>query len=141
MFFVIVKDGVVVQSSQVFSSEKTDEDIRSELENASGAVCVMSEVDVLAGSTWDGSTFTPPEPAAEVASRTVTKLQYMNRFTDVELATIYTAAKTVIQVEIWLEKFKLASDVNLDDPATLAGLQAMEAFGLIGPGRAAEIAA
>jgi hypothetical protein len=65
----------------------------------------------------------------------------MNRFTDSELATIYTAAKTVVSVEIWLEKFKLASEINLDDPYTIGGLQAMEAAGLIGVGRAAEILA
>lgn len=73
--------------------------------------------------------------------RLLTKLEYMNRFTDSELATIYTAAKTVVSVEIWLEKFKLASEINLDDPYTIGGLQAMEAAGLIGVGRAAEILA
>lgn len=78
-------------------------------------------------------------PSQEV--RSLTKLEYMDRFTDAELAGIYTAAKTVIQVEIWLEKFKLAASVDLDDPRTLAGLQAMEAAGLLEAGRAAEIAA
>jgi serine protease inhibitor len=71
--------------------------------------------------------------------RNITKLQYMNRFTDTELATIYTVAKTSIAVEIWLEKFKLASDINLDDPLVIGGLQALEQFGLIGTGRAMEI--
>ena len=78
----------------------------------------------------------PPAPV-----RVLTKLQYMNRFHDAELAGIYTAAKTVVQVEIWLEKFKLASEINLDDPITIGGLQAMEVAGLIGAGRAAEILA
>ncbi len=73
--------------------------------------------------------------------RLITKLEYMNKFTDTELATIYTVAKTSIAVEIWLEKFKLASDINLDDPRVVGGLQALEQFGLIGPGRAAEILA
>lgn len=81
-----------------------------------------------------------PEPTP-VSVRTLTKLEYMDRFTDLELAGIYTAAKTVVQVEIWLEKFKLATEVNLDDPRTLAGLQAMESAGLLGVGRSAEIAA
>lgn len=94
-----------------------------------------------AGPGWlyDGTTFTAPPAPAPV--RTLTKLQYMNRFTDSELAGIYTAAKSVVQVEIWLEKFKLASEVNLDDTATVAGLQAMEAAGLLAAGRAAEILA
>lgn len=87
------------------------------------------------GATSRELRFTP----AEAPTRILTKLAYMNRFTDAELATIYTAAKSAVSVEIWLEKFKLASEVNLDDPYTIGGLQAMEAGGLIGAGRAAEI--
>ena len=71
----------------------------------------------------------------------ITKLEYMNRFTDAELAGIYTAAKAVIQIEIWLEKFKLATEIDLTDSRTIAGVQALEAAGLIGEGRAAEILA
>lgn len=76
---------------------------------------------------------------APVARPTLTKLEYMNRFHDDELAAIYTAAKSVVQVEVWLEKFKLAEFVSPDDPRTLAGLQALEAAGLLAAGRAAEI--
>jgi hypothetical protein len=99
-----------------------------------------------AGIGWtyvDGVFTAPPAPTPTPAQpiRTLTKLQYMGRFTDAELVGIYTAAKTVVQVEIWLEKFKLASEINLDDPATVSGLQAMESAGLIGVGRAAEILA
>lgn len=71
--------------------------------------------------------------------RVITKLQYMNRFTDNELATIYTIAKTNIALEIWLEKFKLASDIDLDDARTIGGLQALEANGILASGRAMEI--
>jgi hypothetical protein len=94
-----------------------------------------------AGPGWlyDGSMFTAPPDPAPTPVRTLTKLQYMNRFTDGELASIYTAAKSNVAVEIWLEKFKLASEVNLDDASTVAGLQAMEAVGLLASGRAAEI--
>lgn len=97
-----------------------------------------------AGIGWtyaDGVFTAPPAPTPTPAQpiRTFTKLQYMDRFTDAELAGIYTAAKSVVQIEIWLEKFKLATDINLDDPATIGGLQAMEAGGLLGAGRAAEI--
>jgi hypothetical protein len=73
--------------------------------------------------------------------RILTKLAYMNRFTDTELAGIYTAAKSVVQIEVWLDKFKLAEEINLDDPSTIAGVQALEAAGLLIAGRAAEILA
>lgn len=91
--------------------------------------------------TWTKYIVPPAPEPVPVSIRTLTKLEYMDRFTDTELAGIYTAAKAVVQVEIWLEKFKLAAEVNLDDPRTLSGLQAMESAGLLAAGRAAEIAA
>ena len=81
----------------------------------------------------------PEQPQA--APRVITKLEYMNRFHDSELAALYTAAKSVVQIEIWLEKFKLAEFIDLDDPRTVAGVQALEAGQLIGAGRASEILA
>ena len=93
------------------------------------------------GWSYADGVFTPPVVVPPAPVRVLTKLQYMNRFTDAELAGIYTAAKSVVQIEIWLEKFKLASEINLDDASTIGGLQAMEASGLIGAGRAAEILA
>lgn len=86
---------------------------------------------------------TPTSPTV----RRLTKLDYMNRFTDAELAGIYSAAKVSIAVEVWLAKFNSATPepdgtaVDLDDPRTIQGLQEMEAAGLIGAGRAAGILA
>jgi hypothetical protein len=81
-----------------------------------------------------------PEPVATVTTpKQLSKYQYMNLFTDQELATIYTVAKSVIQIEVWLEKFKVAEVVDLADPSTVAGLHALEAGGLLAAGRAAEI--
>lgn len=77
----------------------------------------------------------------EASSTKISKLDYMSRFTDAELAAVYTMAKQVVQVEIWLEKFKLATDVDLADPRTANGLLALEAAGLLAAGRAAEILA
>ena len=93
---------------------------------------------------------TPEQPAWALAdpvltdqstpeSRVISKLQYMNKFHDDELAGIFGTAKVSLAVEIWLEKFHLAEFINLDDPTLLYGLQALEAAGLIGSGRAVEI--
>jgi hypothetical protein len=80
------------------------------------------------------------QPSMSIPSgRTLTKLKYMNRFTDAELAAIYTTAKSNVQVEVWLDKFKLAEEINLDDPSTIAGVQALEAAGLLAKGRSTEI--
>jgi hypothetical protein len=75
----------------------------------------------------------PPPP--------LTRLQFMDRFTDAELAGIYTTAKQSVPVEIWLEKFKLSTEIDLTDPRTIAGIEALEAGGLLDVGRAAEILA
>jgi len=85
----------------------------------------------------------PPEP--EPVVRRLTKLQFIQRFTDVEFATILAAVRQDVQIEAWYEQFRLATpdpdgtSVDLDDPRTQGGVMALEAFGLIGSGRAAEI--
>lgn len=81
----------------------------------------------------------------EKSRRRISKLEYMNRFTDVELATIYSAAKVSVLVEVWLAKFNATTPepngtaIDLDDERTAVGLHALEAAGLIGAGRANEI--
>lgn len=71
----------------------------------------------------------------------ISKVDYMNRYTDAELAGIFTISKTNIAVEVWLKKFDAARDIDLNDPRTIAGVQAIEASGLLAAGRAAEILA
>lgn len=101
------------------------------------------------GSTYDPATgvFTPPAPPVTPATRRLTKLEYMNRFTDAELAGIYGAAKVSPAVEVWLKKFEMATPdndgkaIDLDDPRTVGGLQALETATLLAAGRAAEILA
>lgn len=80
---------------------------------------------------------TPANP--QPAPRPISKLEFMERFTDEELAAIYAAAKTDVRVEVWMDKMKLASEIDLADPRTRAGVEALETLGLIGQGRAAEV--
>ena len=65
----------------------------------------------------------------------------MNRFHDNELATLYSAAKTVVQIEVWLEKFKVSEFIDLNDPRTITAVRSLEAAGLIASGRSHEILA
>lgn len=60
--------------------------------------------------------------AAPLPQKVITKLAFMNRFTMEELAAIYTAAKTEVMVEVFLDKLKLAEEVNLTDAQTISGL-------------------
>jgi len=69
----------------------------------------------------------------------ISKLAFMERFTDEELAAIYTAAKQSVQIEVWVDKLKLAEYVDVTDPQTIAGLQALAASGLLTEARVQEI--
>ena len=69
----------------------------------------------------------------------ISKIQFMNRFTDTELATILTVAKTNIAIEVFVKKLDLADTVTITGADAIAGVNAMETYGLIGAGRAAEI--
>lgn len=71
--------------------------------------------------------------------KVITKLAFMNRFTMEELAAIYTAAKTNVMVEVFLDKLKLAEEVNLADEQTIAGLYALAAGELLTEDRVKEI--
>jgi hypothetical protein len=92
---------------------------------------------------WALPDVAPVAPPPE--TKRITKLAYMDRFTDTELALIYTAAKTNIAVEIWLARFNATTPeldgtaIDLLDPRTTGGLYAMESAGLLAPGRASEI--
>lgn len=77
----------------------------------------------------------------------LTKQQFIDRFTSQEMQAIMAAGRASVGVEAWLFRFNnLTPDpdgtsVDLQDPRTLMGLQELEAGGLLGPGRAAEICA
>lgn len=72
---------------------------------------------------------------------TVSKLEFLNRFTTPERVTIRTAAKASPAVEDYLELLNAAEEVRLTSETTIQGVNALEAAGLIAAGRAAEILA
>ena len=80
-------------------------------------------------------------PINRPVTRTLTKLQFRNRFTFAEKQAIYAAAESSVDIRIFLDDVNAAEEINLDDPATIGGVQALEAGGLIAAGRSAEILA
>jgi len=78
-------------------------------------------------------------PTSPVAPTPLTHKQFMDRFTDSELAAIMTAAKSSIELELWFKRFEMAQEIILSDPQTVTGVNALETAGLIAEGRAAEI--
>lgn len=89
--------------------------------------------------THSPSTETVEAVQPTITERKISKLEYMELFTDSEMASIFAAAKTSPLVEIWLEKFRLSEFIDLADPRNADGLQALESAGILGQGRAAEI--
>lgn len=71
----------------------------------------------------------------------ITKLAFLNRFTPEERITIRTAAQQSPAIHDYLAMLDAAQDVDLTDPRTIGGVEALEASSLIGPGRGAEILA
>lgn len=69
----------------------------------------------------------------------ITRLQFLLRFTDVEMQAIVAAADASPALKAALLKWQTAEGIVLTDPATIAGVQALEIAGLIAPGRAEAI--
>lgn len=106
---------------------------------ADPAVCTRAiSADSVELHTWDANTRQFREEMG-VAARTLTGLQYMSRFTQAELETIYGLSDTNLAVRVWVKMFERADVVDLDDARTVTGLQRLEAAGILGKGRAAEI--
>lgn len=99
------------------------------------------------GWAWDGEDFTPPtpppapEPIAE--PRHITRLAFLNRFTDAEAIAIDLASiGATVQaagMRRYLSKVNAATFIDLAMPDTRAGVQALEAGGVLAAGRATEI--
>ena len=81
----------------------------------------------------------PPPPAAPVLST----YDFLNLFTSAERVGILTAAQSNMQVADWLNLLNHVQPpgVHLDDPKTIAGVEALQTAGLIAAGRAAQILA
>ncbi|MGZ8317467.1 MAG: hypothetical protein ACXWVD_00050 [Telluria sp.] len=76
---------------------------------------------------------------AEQAGQSMTRETFLGRFTNAEIAGIYAAAASNNEVFVYVKKMELNPTIHPNHPDTLAGLQALEAEGLIGPGRANQI--
>jgi len=100
--------------------------------------CREGDIPDLTKYDWHGGSlaFIPKD-----TSRILTRLKFMRLFSGPELVAIYSAAKSNIQLEIWLDKFKLAEEISLDDVEMVTGLQSLEQAGILAPGRATEILA
>lgn len=69
----------------------------------------------------------------------ITKIAMATRFTDEEYVGVIAAAKTDVQVEAWLTKFNMASQINLQDGRTADGMALLVSKNLLTQDRATQI--
>ena len=74
-----------------------------------------------------------------VASRVLTKREFIKRFSVEEYRAIKLAAEQNATLDYYWQMFMLAEEIVTNDADTVAGVQMLEQVGLIGEGRAQEI--
>lgn len=110
------------------------ESIRQSSTGAEATVDAMTDAASVLNFTWSVDVAVP-------VPRRLTLKQLMDRFTQPELDAILAAVEVNAAMKQWWVRFEKARDVSLDDPATQAGVQALEIAGLIGAGRAGVVLA
>lgn len=71
----------------------------------------------------------------------LTRLAFMELFTPDELEAIYTAARTIVAVEVYLDKLKVSDVIDLANNATVAGIGKLQSASLLTAERASSILA
>ena len=69
----------------------------------------------------------------------ISRLKFTERFTMDELVGIYTAAKTEVLVEVFLDKLKLSETVDVTHQDMIAGVGALVLMGLLTEDRGEEV--
>ena len=106
----------------------------------------INELDaMLMGKRHNAQTgeFEAVEPVPVPELRQITRLAFLDRFTDAEAVAIDLASMgatvEAASVRRYLSKVNAATFIDLDRADTRAGVSALEAGGLLGEGRALEI--
>lgn len=110
--------------------------------NSAEVVAITSFDADLIGQRWnpDAQAFEPAPPPAEPTERNVSRKAFLSRFTDAEAIDIDLASigatREAATVRRYLSKVNAAQHIDLADDETRTGVQALEAAGLLKPGRA-----
>lgn len=106
-------------------------------------LCIERTGDEWVGYQYTENGFIPPASAVNKSVTCITQYAFLNRFTDQEAVAIDLASQgTTVEAAMMRrvqKKIDAASYIDLADPTTRAGVQALEMYGLIASGRASEI--
>ena len=113
--------------------------------NAPDLVPIESLDTALIGQRWnpEAQAFEPGPPPVQPTGRLISNKAFLSRFTDdeaidLDLASI-GATREAAAVRRYLSKVNAAQHIDLIDDETRTGVQALEAAGLLQPGRALAI--
>lgn len=147
MKLVLVKNNIV---ENYFNVEDSEKDEKKQLCENAGFVVVENE-EALVGWVYENGVFSPPPaPVIPELPKFITKLAFRNRFTSQEKVAIEMASlddptaslqqrQTSATLRYYLKDVDAATYIDLDRADTQAGVQNLEAAGLIAAGRANEI--
>ena len=113
--------------------------------DASDLLPIESLDTSLIGQRWnpEAQAFEPGPPPVEPTERNVSLKAFLSRFTDAEAIDIDLASigatREAATVRRYLSKVNAAQHIDLADDETRTGVQALEAAGLLQPGRALAI--
>lgn len=90
---------------------------------------------------WTGNSFNQPLADTNVATMTITRLAFRNRFTAAEKTTIYTLAGTTqgVPLRIFLDDLLSSTFIDLTREDTTIGIDALVSIGILTPARAVQI--
>lgn len=112
---------------------------------ASDMVAITEFNPMLMGQRWnpEAQAFEPGPPPPVPTERNVSRKGFLSRFTDAEAIDIDLASigatREAATVRRYLSKVNAAQHIDLADDETRTGVQALEAAGLLQPGRALAI--
>jgi hypothetical protein len=84
---------------------------------------------------------TPEGDIVGVVVHVYSQVEWLRKFTQAERIAIRTAAAGNVMLDDYIKLMDATSEIHTDDPDVIAGLQTLEAVGLLATGRAAEILA
>ena len=133
---------------EYFYAQTDDERIVIGVTHAAGLIEGVHMVPIesldasLMGKRWNpqAQAFEPGPPPPVPTERNVSRKAFLSRFTDAEAIDIDMASigatREAATVRRYLSKVNAAQHIDLADDETRTGVQALEAAGLLQPGRA-----
>lgn len=139
MLCALIRNGIVVEVKDI-----TEEEFGTVV-NSYDSVVEVTNNNPMPTEGWSfvGTTFSPPAGVSAIPTLKISKLAFLQRFTDTELETIEAASAQNNQygyaLRVALRKQAVATYIDLSLPETITGVNSLAALQLITSQRATAI--